>query len=336
MEERCLNCAVNGETAQSVTKMAIEKENIEGIHHITAVAGDPQLNVDFYAGFLGLRLVKLTINFDDPTTYHLYYGDEMGHPGTILTFFPWPGAPKGRTGTGQLTTIAFAIPETAISFWESRLKRQGIQYHGPTTRFSERVLSFSDPDGLQLELVTGKADSGFAREGTPIPAEHAIRGFHGITLTETGPERTEALLTKTMGSRKLAQVGMRSRFQVGTNIVDLVSEPDAPRGIVSVGTVHHVAWRTPDDEQQKAWREKLLKIGLNVTPVIDRKYFHSIYFREPGGVLFEIATDPPGFMVDEPAAQLGTGLKLPPWLEPQRAEIEKALPPVHLPNVLKA
>ncbi len=311
----------------------MDKE-VLGIHHVTAVAGDPQRNIDFYAGFLGLRLVKLTVNFDDPTTYHLYYGDELGHPGTILTFFPWPGAPKGHVGTGQLTTISFSIPETALSFWTDRLRGQGIPFQGPSTHFGETMLSFSDSDGLQLELVADKTAMHSKWEEGAVPAEYAVSGFHGVTLTEANQERTEALLTQTMGFRKLAQVERRSRFEVvasGT-IVDVVSEPETLRGVVSVGTVHHVAWRTPDDEQQKAWRQKLLEIGLSVTPVIDRQYFHSIYFREPGGVLFEVATDPPGFTVDESAAQLGTSLKLPPWLEPQRLEIEQTLPPLHLPD----
>lgn len=311
-------------------------KDILGIHHITAVAGDPQANIDFYAGFLGLRLVKLTVNFDDPTTYHLYYGDELGHPGTILTFFPWPHAPKGRIGTGQLTTISFSIPETAVNFWMDRLKGRGIPFHGPSSHLGETMLSFPDPDGLQLELVAGKTALPSVWKEGPVSPEYAVGGFHGVTLTEASQERTEALLTQTMGFRHIAQAGTRTRFGVGGAVVDLVSEPEAPRGLVSVGTVHHIAWRTPDDEQQKAWRQKLLEIELNVTPVIDRIYFHSIYYREPGGVLFEIATDPPGFTVDEPASQLGTGLKLPPWLEPRRADIEDALPPLHLPNVLKA
>jgi glyoxalase family protein len=312
------------------------EKGLLGIHHITAVAGDPQRNVDFYAGFLGLRLIKLTVNFDDPTTYHLYYGDELGHPGTILTFFPWPAAPKGRIGTGQLTTISFSIPETALSFWMDRLKSQGFPFQGPSTRFGETLLSFSDPDGLQLELVAGNAAMPSVWKEGLVPPEYAVSGFHGVTLTEASQERTASLLAETMGFRRIGRAGARTRFGIGGDVVDLVSEPEAARGLVSVGTVHHIAWRTPDDEQQKSWRQKLLEIGLSVTPVIDRKYFHSIYFREPGGVLFEVATDPPGFTVDESATQLGTKLKLPPWLEPKRPEIEQALPPLRLPSILKA
>lgn len=316
-------------------------EEIPGVHHVTAIASDPQRNIDFYVGLLGLRLVKLTVNFDEPTTYHLYYGDELGHPGTILTFFAWPGGPNGRIGTGQLTTTSFSIPETAISFWMERLRSHNVPFQGPTARFNEQVLSFSDPDGLQLELAaTDNTHQDKVWKGGPVPSENGLSGFHGVALSEASSERTSSLLTETMGFRQTAQNGNRVRYEVGPGgpgaIVDVLTELDAPRGIVSVGSVHHVAWRTPDDGQQKTWREKLLGVGLNVTPVIDRKYFHSIYYREPGGILFEIATDPPGFTVDEPADQLGTRLTLPTWLEPQRPEIEQTLPPVRLPSLLKA
>jgi glyoxalase family protein len=318
----------------------MDKE-IPGVHHVTAIASDPQRNIDFYVGLLGLRLVKLTVNFDEPTTYHLYYGDELGHPGTILTFFAWPGGPNGRIGTGQLTTTSFSIPETAISFWMERLRSHNVPFQGPTGRFNELVLSFSDPDGLQLELAaTDNSDQDKVWKEGPVPPEYGLRGFHSVALSEASPERTSSLLTETMGFRRTAQNGNRVRYEVGSGgpgaIVDVLIELDAPRGIVSVGSVHHVAWRTPDDGQQKAWREQLLGVGLNVTPVIDRKYFHSIYYREPGGILFEIATDPPGFTVDEPADQLGTRLTLPTWLEPKRPEIEQTLPPVRLPSLVKA
>jgi glyoxalase family protein len=318
----------------------MDKE-ILGIHHVTAIAGDPQRNIDFYAALLGLRLVKLTVNFDDPATYHLYYGDELGHPGTILTFFPWPGAPKGRLGAGQLTITSFSIPETAIEFWRGRLKSNGVQFEGPSTRQGEQVLSFSDPDGLRLELIASpNAKEGNLWEEGPVPPEYALRGFYGVTLTEGDRERTASLLTETMGFRQVEEIENRFRYEVGVGgpgaIVDLLSEPDAPLGAVSVGTVHHVAWRTPDDEQQKGWRQQLVEVGLQVTPIIDRKYFHSIYFREPGGVLFEVATDPPGFTVDEQAQQLGKRLTLPSWLEPLRPEIERTLPPIEVPSALKA
>ncbi len=310
--------------------------DILGMHHVTAIAGDPQQNIDFYAGFLGLRLVKLTVNFDDPGTYHLYYGDEAGHPGTILTFFPWPGAAKGRRGTGQVSVISFSIPEQAVSYWMERCKRHGIAVEGPAARFDEQVLSFIDADGLQLELVayTG-AEERSAWEAGPVPPEHAVRGLYSVTLSEAGYERTAALLTEVLGFRPLVEAGNRFRYEVGAGglgtLVDLLSLPEAPPGRVAVGSVHHVAWRTPNDEQQAAWREQLAERGLNVTPVMDRQYFHSIYFREPGGVLFQIATDLPGFTVDQPLEQLGKRLMLPPWLEPKRVQLEQILPRLRLP-----
>src|SRR5712692_3348437 len=316
-------------------------KEILGIHHVTAIAGGPQQNLDFYAGFLGLRLVKLTVNYDDPETYHLYYGDEVGHPGTILTFFPWPGAPKGRKGTGQATTTSFSIPQGSVGYWVERLDKRGIRFKGPIKRFEEQVISFSDPDDLNLELVAlsgAENRSGWNRGS--IPEEHAIRGFFGVTFSEYGYEITASLLTETMGFRRVKKDGTRFRYQVGEGgpgaIVDILSQPDAPTGIVNVGTVHHVAWRASNDEQQKEWREKLVKARMNVTPVIDRNYFHSIYFREPGGVLFEAATDPPGFTVDEPADKLGTRLSLPPWLEAQREAVEESLPKVRLPKIVTA
>jgi catechol 2,3-dioxygenase-like lactoylglutathione lyase family enzyme len=312
-------------------------KQILGLHHVTAIAGEPQQNIDFYTGFLGLRLIKLTVNFDAPETYHLYYGDENGHPGTILTFFPWPGAPKGRRGTGQLTTTSFSIPKASLSYWIERLTNHGIHFEGPSNRFEEQVITFSDPDDLKLELVAhegAEKRSGWIHG--PVPREHAIRGFFGVTLCEEGYERTASLLTQVMGFHLVEEEGNRFRYEVGEGgagaMVDVLCQPDAPSGLVSVGTVHHVAWRTPDDEQQKDWRSDLVKARLNVTPVIDRKYFHSIYFREPGGVLFEIATDPPGFTVDEKLEELGTKLVLPPWLEPIRTQLQSILPPVKLPS----
>jgi catechol 2,3-dioxygenase-like lactoylglutathione lyase family enzyme len=312
-------------------------KQILGIHHVTAIAGEPQQNIDFYAGFLGLRLIKLTVNYDAPETYHLYYGDENGHPGTILTFFPWPGAPKGRKGAGQLTTKSFSIPKASVGYWMERLKKHGTPFEEPIDRFEEQVISFADPDDLKLELVAhpgAEKRSGWSHG--PVPQEHSIRGFFGVTLSEEGYERTASLLTEVMGFRLVKQERNRFRYEVGEGgagaMVDVLCQPDAPPGIVSVGTVHHVAWRTPNDEQQKEWRVELVKARLNVSPVIDRKYFHSIYFREPGGVLFEIATDPPGFTVDERLEELGTRLVLPSWLEPYRTQLHDVLPPVKLPS----
>ena len=308
---------------------------LAGIHHVTALAGDPQANVDFYTGVLGLRLVKKTVNFDDPGTYHLYYGDEVGRPGTLLTFFPWPLARRGQLGAGQATTTSFAVPAGSLGYWSERLRRHGVAAGDPGPRGEdEEVLRVADPDGLELELV---ASAGIAEHqpwaGAPIPAEHAIRGLFGVTLTEWNADRTVEMLTGTLGFRFQSQAGERIRLVVGEagsagTRLDLLAQPAAARGRISRGTVHHVAWRVAGDAEQRDWQRQLSEGGLQVTPIMDRRYFHSIYFSEPGGVLFEIATDPPGFATDESVAELGSGLKLPPWLEPSRAEIEAVLPPL--------
>ncbi len=316
-------------------------KEILGIHHVTAISSDPQQTIDFYNSILGLRLVKLTVNYDDPATYHLYFGDELGHPGTIFTFFPWPGAPKGRKGTGQLISTAFSIPEKALDYWTDRLKARGISLEGPNKRFGKQVLSFTDVDGQGLELVVSQgAEAKPAWKQGPVPAGFAIRGFHGVTLSEQGLEGTESLLMDVLGFRLVGEQENRFRYEVGNSgtgtIVDVLSQPGTSRGFVSVGTVHHVAFRTPDEYRQKEIRQEILKVNPSVTPVIDRKYFHSIYFREPGGVLFEVATDPPGFMVDETIEELGTRLMLPSWLDPQRESIEKTLPRVRVPKMVPA
>lgn len=290
---------------------------ISGIHHITAIASDPRANLAFYRDFLGLRLVKKTVNFDDPGTYHLYYGDAAGHPGTILTFFPWPGAHRGRRGTGEVSVIQFEVPAGALRHFTLRANALGIEVS------NQRHLTLFDPDGLRIELIEGP-------ESTGDP--YAIRGFRGATISLEGHEATARLLTETFGFHLVDQHDNRFRYAsdaggIGSE-VDLLCIPDARRGALGAGTVHHIAWRTESDETQLAWRERLAALGYNVTPVMDRQYFHSIYFREPGGVLFEIATDPPGFAIDEAPEQLGTHLKLPPWLEPQRAGIEQILPPL--------
>ncbi len=313
---------------------------IPGIHHVTAIASDPQANVNFYAGVLGLRLIKRTVNFDDPGTYHLYYGDDVGRPGTVMTYFPWPGAPRGQVGTGQVSVTAFSIPPDSMGYWAERLKRSGVSFDGPKARFDEQVVSLDDHDGLPLELVAAARDDRSGWTTGPVPAKHAIRGFFGVTLAERGPEegcgRTTTLLTEGLEFRLVRESGHRLRYAMGDGspgaLVDVLCLSDAPRGQIAAGTVHHVAWRTPDDKQQLAWRERLGRYGMDVTPVRDRQYFHSIYFREPGGVLFEIATDPPGFTLDEPPDRLGTGLKLPPWLEPRRDQLERVLPPLRLPE----
>jgi len=312
-------------------------KQIPGIHHVTAIASDPQKNVDFYTNILGLRLVKLTVNFDDPGTYHLYYGNETGQPGTILTFFPWLGATRGRRGTGQVAVTSFAVPEGALDYWEERLRDHEITIGERQRRFDEEVLTFLDPDWMQLELVAHEAAGQIVPwEGGPVPRDYALRGFHGVTLWASNPEPTAALLTSILGFRPVQETGPRFRFQAAAGepgaIVDLLHLPDGERGWGGAGTVHHVAWRTANDAQQLAWQQELAKSGLRVTPVMDRQYFRSIYFREPGGVLFEIATDPPGFTRDETPAELGSRLRLPPWLEPRRAEMQAALPDLNLPG----
>ena len=311
---------------------------VEGLHHVTAIAGEPQPNIDFYTGVLGLRLVKLTVNFDDPTTYHLYYGDGQGHPGTILTFFPWPGAMRGRIGTGQLTVTSFAAPEKSLPYWRERLRKRAVPFEDARSDFGEELLYLNDPDGLQLELVsTANAEPDRVWERGPVPTEHGIRGFHRVTISENGYERTASLLTDTLGFRQIGKQGNRFRYALADGspgtIVDLVCAPEGRPGRVAVGTVHHVAWRTASDQEQIQWRNTLARLEYDVTPIIDRQYFHSIYFREPGGVLFEIATDPPGFLTDESVDRLGSSLKLPAWLEKSRSELQQLLPPIKLPKL---
>lgn len=309
---------------------------LPGIHHITAIAGDPQENVDFYMGLLGLRLVKRTVNFDDPASYHLYYGDDIGRPGTVMTFFAWPGAPRGRSGTGQVGVTSFSIPFESIDFWQERLTSAGVAVNGQEERWGDLVLAFEDPDGMALELIAAR--EGDERPGWadgPVPAEHALRGFHAPSLFVGSIEPSERLLTSIMGFRRVAADGARIRYAAGDgrpgDLVDLVRRPQE-RGWQAAGTVHHIAWRTLDDEEELAWQARLQRNGVGVTEVRDRQYFHSIYYREPGGILYEIATTEPGFTIDEPRELLGTSLKLPPWLERHRARIEEALPPIHLPT----
>jgi len=311
--------------------------SISGIHHVTAIAGDPQRNIDFYVSSLGLRLVKLTVNFDDPFTHHLYYGDGRGSPGSILTFFPWPAAGRGSPGNGQVTATAFSVPEGTLEYWAERLRGLKIEVDGPFTRFGERLISIADPDGMKVELVaTIRADADRSWKGGSVPANSAIRGLHHVTLSEEGYERTAKLLTDTLGFELLGQEANRFRYAVGDKapgaIVDVECAPDRPTGRVAVGSVHHVAWRTADDPQQLVWRKEIANLGYNVSPVMDRNYFHSIYFREPGGILFEIATDSPGFAVDEPIESLGSKLCLPEVLEPHRELILARLPSLRLPD----
>ena len=310
--------------------------SIGGLHHVTAIASDAQANFDFYAGLLGLRLVKRTVNFDDPFSYHLYYGTELGAPGTILTFFAWPGAFRGRSGAGQVNATALSIPPGSLDFWRERLRSHGIAADEPMSRFDELALGFEDRDGMRIELiVAAKTDERPAWAAGPVPAEFAIRGLHSVTAWEEGYERTARMLTDVLGFRQTASAGNRFRYEsenagVGS-LVDLLCTPDAAVARGGAGAVHHIAWRTADDAEQLAQHRKIAAAGLNVSPVLDRTYFKSIYFREPGGVLFEIATDPPGFTLDEPSDQLGRALRLPPWLEPMRAQIAAKLPPLVVP-----
>lgn len=307
-------------------------ENITGIHHITAIAGDPRQNLDFYTRTLGLRLVKRTVNFDDPGVYHFYFGGERGAPGTILTFFPWGETERGVRGAGQLASVAFSVPAGALPYWQEWLSEQQIKFSGPFTRFDDEVLAFADPDGLPLELVASAAAAPQpAWRNGPIPAEAAVRGLAAPTLLPLGGERTAHLLSEVFGFAPLARVDGRTRYSAGPEegaSLDIELRPDEKRGRMGAGAVHHIALRVQNEAEQLAWREVLLRQGFNVTQPLDRLYFRSIYFREPGGILFELATGGPGFTIDEPAEALGAALMLPPWLESSRAEIERALPGV--------
>lgn len=312
-----------------------------GLHHVTAIGGDPQRNVDFYLRTLGLRLVKTTVNFDDPGTYHLYYGDDSGRPGTLLTFFPWRDVPPGRRGTGQATTTSFSVPEKSIGWWQQHLERLGVQASPIRTREAEDALSFRDPDGLAITLVAHpQGDPRSPWDNGMVPAEHAIRGLHSVTLSVTSEDATAGMLVDDLGLRFDSQQNNRFRFAAGEGgpgaLVDVLVTPDAPSGLVAGGTVHHVAWRVPDEASQVAWREELISRGVRVTDIMDRQYFRSIYFREPGGTLLEIATDSPGFTIDEPLLELGCMLKLPPWLEPNREQIQAVLPKLNLPEENRA
>lgn len=311
--------------------------SISGLHHVTAIASDPQRTLDFYVGLLGLRFVKRTVNFDDPTSYHFYFGDARGTPGTILTFFAWPGARRGIRGTGQIEAPAFAIPPNSVRYWLDRFKEHHVPAEKTPARFGEEVLRVGDHDGLVIELIASISTSGFEPwPDSTVPVEYSLRGFHGVSIALEGYERTAKLLTETFGYQLMEQSGNRFRFaalsEAGAGrIVDLLCKPDGSPGRVAAGSVHHIAFRARDDAEQLMWRERLVDLGYNVTPVIDRTYFHSIYFREPGGVLFEIATDPPGFTLDESLKELGNHLRLPAWLEPTRSQIEEVLPAIKVP-----
>jgi glyoxalase family protein len=306
-----------------------------GLHHVTAVAGDPQRNLDFYSGLLGLRLVKRTVNFDDPGTYHFYYGDRTGRPGTLLTFFPWAGMRRGRRGAGETARVSYSVPPTALAYWEERLGQKGV-----LTRRSERFgvarLGFEDPDGMALELAAdGELDpSGHWEEGG-VPAAAAIRRFSGVSLLVRNAEPTAAVVTELLGLTPGERDGALQRFvpaSGGPGGVEIREDPSAGALSFGAGSIHHIAWRAADQGHQLAFRGEVVNRGLHVTPVVDRNYFRSIYFREPGGVLFEVATDDPGFLIDEPERELGRSLKLPPQYESERAAIEAVLPAIRVPG----
>lgn len=309
---------------------------IPGIHHVTCITRDVQECVDFYVGVLGLRFIKKSINQDLPDTYHIYFGDNLGTPGTAMTFFGWPTWPKQRAGSGQVTTVGFQVPTGSLDFWGDRLQKLKVD-HQVVSRFGTEALVLKDADGIELELVAQASDDRWQPwPDSPVDRDHAIRGFHSVTLTLAEVDATVELLTSVMGFKIAANEGNRTRLETGAggphSIVDLVDSPEGPAGDESIGTVHHVAWRTPDPEAQKAWRDMLVSAGRNVTPVIDRWYFTSIYFREPGGVLFEIATDGPGFTVDETVEELGSSLSLPPWFKVRRDRLDEILPPIVVPT----
>src|SRR5579859_360031 len=310
--------------------------HIPGIHHVTCITGDVQKCVDFYVSVLGLRFVKKSINQDLPDTYHIYFADHLGTPGTVMTFFGWPTWPTRRAGSGQVTTVSFAVPHRSLDHWSKRLQKMGVE-SSRASRFGKDLVVLHDPDGIELTLAGDATDDRWVPwQQSPVDRDHAIRGFHSVTLTVAEASATVRLLTNTMGFRKSDQEGRLIRFETGAggphSIVDVVESPEGPEGEESIGTVHHVAWRTHDPSEQMAWRDLLLRAGRNITPVIDRWYFKSVYFREPGGVLFEIATDGPGFTVDESPEELGTTLSLPPWFQVRRDHLDQILTPIAVPT----
>jgi glyoxalase family protein len=310
------------------------ENRILGLHHITAIANNAQRNYNFYTKVLGLRLVKKTVNFDDPGTYHFYFGDEQGTPGTILTFFPWEGIGHGYTGSGMATNIGYSVADGSLNFWADRLKQYNVKQENIDQRFGEQYLSFQDPDGLKLDLiVSADADNRKGWEIKDVKADVAIKGFDSITLTVKNVTPTATILTDIFAYKLLKQEGNRYRFVTdaieNASIVDIIEAPNLAPGRGAAGTNHHVAFRVRDDNILMEFREKIANKGLGITPKIDRDYFFSLYFREPGGVLFELATDNPGFTRDEPLDKLGTSLKLPKQYENIRKRIEEALPVLH-------
>jgi glyoxalase family protein len=308
-------------------------DRVNGLHHITAIAGPPQENLDFYAGVLGMRLVKRSVNQDDPGTYHLFYADAEGHPGTDLTFFPWTQLAPSRGGHGLAMEVGLEVPPDSLPYWGERLAHYGTRIGPVETRFGQKVLAFDDPHGLHVALVESANRRSFTPwDGGPVPGERQIRGLFGAHLWERDAAATGAFLTSVLGFHNLGQENGWTRygFPDAAGVVDVRDAPEARRGMWGIGAVHHLAWRVADDQHEAAMRARIESSGAHPTPVIDRFWFKSVYFKEPGGVLFEIATDGPGFAVDEHAAHLGETLVLPPWLEGHRASIESTLPPLRL------
>jgi glyoxalase family protein len=304
---------------------------ITGIHHITCIAGDAQENLDFYVGVMGMRLVKKSVNQDSPDTYHLFFADGDAHPGTDLTFFPWPGMPAGRAGTGLAAEIALAVPKDSLDYWTGRLSQSGMKVGSIETRRGARAIAFSDPHGLPLALVETSDPREFTPwPRSPVPANRQIMGLHAVRLHERDLRQTETFLTQTLGFKNMGEEGDWHRFGLGSGgsgcYLEIKELPDTPRGQWGVGSMHHVAWRVPDEATELRVREQVALAHRRPTEVIDRFWFKSVYFLEPGGVLFELATDGPGFDVDEEKEALGERLVLPPWLEANRGEIERALP----------
>lgn len=310
------------------------ENKILGLHHITAIAGQAQRNYNFYTKVLAVRLVKKTVNFDDPGTYHFYYGDETGTPGSILTFFPWEGIQKGRTGTGMATEIRYSVPKGSLDFWNERFQKLKVSQDLADEKFGEKYLRFEDPDGLLLNLVESSGDDNRKPWTTgEVMEDVAVKGFHSVVLTVRDIEKTARVLTDILGYRLLRQEGKWYRFYTEAsqtaNIVDIMEEPEGRTGVNAGGTNHHIAFRAKNDTILMEFREKVREAGLSITEKIDRNYFYSLYFREPGGVLFEIASDNPGFATDESVAELGTHLMLPPQYESSRKKIEEILPVLH-------
>jgi glyoxalase family protein len=320
-------------------------EGIQGLHHVTAVTRDAQNNLDFYRNVLGQRFVKKTVNFDAPDSYHFYFADEIGTPGTVLTFFVWQNVKRGVRGNGETAAVAYNIPAGSIGFWQDYLESKAVPVQPVEQRFGTEVMPFDDPDGMRVELVASDASPEVRHwEQGPIPQVHALGGFHSVTLWLDEVKPTADLLVNQMGYTFAGQERNRHRFTGGSgslaNTLDILHRPVQPEDMpdeaeFGAGSIHHIAFRVPTDEVQLEYQSALRAASYGVTPVRDRNYFHSIYYREPGGVLFEIATEGPGFAIDEPVDTLGESLRLPEWFEPKRAVIEQELPPITLQPIEK-